>query len=90
MWVYAVILAVGAFIVATSSWKIRNYNLSVKQRIEIIRAIPPGDPDGLLDDYDAVTYDDHVRELIMFRDPMNLYSDKLLTVVQEARKINEI
>lgn len=92
MWwlVWLIIIAGGGVIIVTS-WVITCVNIATSQRLWLIKTIPLQAENvvELLNDLSVVSFDAHVRELMWFRDPMNLYSDELLAVVQEKARHHE-
>lgn len=79
------VIALGLGIVISTSWGIHCMNKALEQRKRMLWAIPLGSENApeLVHDINSVSFEHHVRELIRLHDPMNLYSDELLAVVQE-------
>lgn len=55
------------------AWAIKANNITFSQRKHMIDNVPY----ALLDHLDVVEYEDHLKEVIRFRDPRKLYSQKV-------------
>lgn len=76
----AVVIVMCVVVTIWNIWSIHNTIKAGRQRRVIIRCIPLNGGLDLFDDLEAVSFDEHVHELNMLRDPMNLYSDRLRSI----------